>query len=239
MFKNSRISIDLRIVCVVLLIAVGGLIYALKPWSSTTARTISVSGEATTKAEPNEYQFSPMYQQKGTDRTAIQQELAAKINDVIAKLKELGVDESDITLSSSTYDNYWNDGTNEITSNSLTISVDNKELSQKIQDYLLTTAPEGQISPYATFSTEKRKEIEEQVRTEAIADAKKKAEKMAGELGLKLGKVITISDQSGGGVIPMMAESSIKGMDATVSSLPVLPGKQEISYTVTVIYELK
>lgn len=243
MLKNQKMNIDLRIVSAILLVLLIASVVLWKPWQSDSTRTIVISGEASQKAEPDEFQFSPTYQQKGTDRATIQKELAEKVNAIVSKLKELGVDESDITLASSTYDNYWNDGSNEFTSNTVTVVVRDKELSQKVQDYLLTTAPEGQVSPYPTFSTEKRKSVEDQVRTEAIADARKKAESTVSELGAKLGKVVTIEDQAGGGIFPMMgrAEGGMAVSDIAVSSssLPVLPGKQDINYTVRVTYQIK
>lgn len=243
MFKNSKLAVDLRIVCVLLLVVVGVLVYLLAPWESNTDRTITVSGEATTKAEPDEFQFNPTYQKKGTDRVAIQQELIAKVNEVVAKLKEIGVEESSIALASSTYDNYYNDGTNEVTSNTLTITVNNKELSQKVQDYLITTAPEGQLSPYASFSSSKRKEVEEGVRSEAIADAKKKAERTVGELGQKLGKVVSVTDSQSDMIMPYMGRGggamSMEATDSASASLSVLPGKQDVSYSVEVTYEIR
>jgi len=243
MYKNIKLAVDLRIICVLLLLVIGVLVYFLAPWESKTSRTITVSGEATTKAEPDEFQFNPTYQKKGTDRAATQQELIAKVNEVVAKLKEIGVEESSITLASSTYDNYYNDGTNEITSNTLTITISDKELSQKVQDYLITTAPEGQISPYASFSTAKRKELEEGVRSEAVADARKKAERTVSELGQKLGKVVSIADNQGGISMPFMGhEGGVMAMDTagvSRSSLAVLPGKQDVSYTVEVTYEIR
>ena len=242
--KNLKMSVDLRIVCLVLVAVIAGMVIVWKPWSSSsTKRTISVSGEGSQKAEPDEFQFSPTYQDKGSDRSAVQKALADKINAIIAKLKELGVAESDITLASSTYDNWYNDGTNEVTSNSLTVVVSNKELSQKVQDYLLTTAPEGQITPYPTFSKDKRKKVEEDVRSQAITDAKKKAQRSADELGMKLGKVVTITDQQGGGVMPMYSTMGVAGdaksISAEATTLPVLSGKQDINYTVEVVYEIK
>lgn len=241
MLKNPKLAVDLRVVSILLLVIIGVLVYLLAPWDSKTDRTITVKGEATTKAEPDEYQFNPTYQKKGDDRAAIQQELIGKVNEVIAKLKELGVEESSIALASSTYDNYYNDGTSEITSNSLTITVNDKALSQKVQDYLVTTAPEGQLSPYATFSTTKRKEIEEDVRSDAIADAKKKAERTVEELGQKLGKVVSITDNQDGSVMPYMGMERSIAMDANAASpsLMVLPGKQDVTYTVEVKYEIK
>lgn len=243
MLKNQKISLDLRIVTVLLLAGLIASIVMWKPWQSTSTRTVAVTGESSSKAEPDEFQFNPTYQKKGADRAAIQKELTDKINEVVAKLKELGIDESDISLASSTYDNFYNDGTNEVTSNTLTISVYDKDLSQRVSDYLATTTPEGQISPYATFSKDKQKEVEEQLRSEAIADAKKKAEQMATDLGAKLGKVESITDQTGGGgVFPMLTRSggaSEIAVDAVSSSLPVLSGKQELSYSVQVTYQIK
>lgn len=242
--KNLKISVDLRIVCLVLLAVIAGMIVVWKPWSdSGTKRTISVSGDASQKAEPDEFQFTPSYQDKGSDRLAVQKALADKINSIITKLKELGVVESDITLASSTYDNWYNNGTDEVTSNALTIVVSNKELSQKVQDYLLTTAPQGQITPYPTFSKDKRKKVEEDVRSQAITDAKKKAQRSAEELGMKLGKVVSITDQQGGGIVPMYSTmgvaSDAKTISAEATTLPVLSGKQDINYIVEVVYEIK
>jgi hypothetical protein len=240
MLKNNKVSVDLRIVVVVLVVLLGVCIGLWKPWVAEATRTIEVTGESSIESEPDEYQFMPMYQKKGADRAAIQQELIATVNSVVARLKELGVAESDISLASSTYDNYWNDGSNEITSNSLTITVDSKELSQKVQDYLITTSPEGQITPYATFSIDRRKAVQEEARSEAIADARAKAERTASELGMKLGKVVTIEDYSGDIVLPYAGRSELAvSSDATSSSLPILPGTQDISTTVTVTYEIK
>ncbi len=241
--KNTKVQIDLRIVTIILLAIILGLVLLLKPWSfrrSGEDRTISVSGESSIKAVPDEYTFNPMYQKSGADRAAIQSELINTVNQVVAKLKELGVPEDKISLSSQTYENYWRDDSQEYTSNSLSISVDNKELAQKVQDYLITTSPQGQITPYASFSKDKEKQVQEQARSEAIADAKSKAERMASELGVKLGKVVSIDDNSGGFVMPYAAErSALMATDNAVSSLPVLPGEQEVPYTISVTYELR
>lgn len=244
--KAQKVSIDLRIVCGVLLAIIAGLIVMWAPWdgSGASERTIDVVGEASVEAEPDEFQFYPSYQQKGVDKAAIQQELITKVNGVISALKELGVDESDITVMSTSYDNFWEVDGQQVVSNSLTVSVDNKELSQKVQDYLVTTAPDGQVTPTPTFSKEKEKEIENQARTKALADAKQKADTTASELGVKVGKVVSVDDQQSGMSFPMMyggrgGVATMEAMDSVSASIPILPGKQDITYTITVTYELK
>ncbi|MCA9347534.1 SIMPL domain-containing protein [Candidatus Saccharibacteria bacterium] len=240
--KSFNLKIDLRILCGVLTLIIVAMLIIWKPLSSSgSGRTIKISGEASIEAEPDEYQFSPTYQKTGTDRSAIQKELIDQVNTVISKLKEMGISESDITLSSSTYDNYWYDGANQVSSNTITIKTTDKEQAQKIEDYLVTTSPQGSLTPYLTFSDEKRKTIEADARVEAIADAKLKAGAMADELGVKIGKVVSVSEQSGnGGIIMPMAVDSVASSEKTSSSsLPVLPGKQEVAYTVEVTFELK
>jgi uncharacterized protein YggE len=108
--KSQKISVDLRIVTIALLLVIIAMFALWRPWtSSAVARTLDVTGEASSEEAPDEYQFSPTYQKKGTDRAVIQAELTEQINTVVAELKKLGVDESDITLQSSTYDNYWSE----------------------------------------------------------------------------------------------------------------------------------
>lgn len=247
--QKVNLAIDLRYVIVALVVILIACLLLWKPWeTSTTERSIEAKGSATIKAEPDEYQFSPSYQEKGTNRAVIQKTLADKMNTIVTELKKLGVAENKIVLASITYDNYWNDGTSEITSNSITITVSDKELAQKIQDYLATTAPQGQISPYPAFSDSKRKELESEARDKAVADAKANAEKMASQLDVDLGKVLTITDDDQGGVWPMMMKggsamdvsaSSEPGSEATRSSLPITPGEQEITYSVKVKYTIR
>jgi uncharacterized protein len=241
--QKSSFSFDLRYVSAVLLIVIFAMLLMWRPWSSgSSARTINVTGESSMKVEPDNYQFSPMYEKKGTDRAAIQAELAAQVNGVIAGLKALGVQDSDITLMSSSYDNFYNDGTNEINNNSLTVVVENKDLVQNVQDYLLSTAPLGSVSPYATLSTKKRKVVEAELRTESLKDAKAKAQSTADELGLKVGKVVSISDPQSGSYMPYMSGEKGLGYASSINasvSLPVLSGKQEVPYSIQVTYELR
>jgi small subunit ribosomal protein S18 len=123
----------------------------------------------------------------------------------------------------------------------LEITINDKDKTQIVQDYLVTTAPKGAVSPQAGFSEAKRKELESQARDEATKDARKKADQSAKNLGFSVGKVKSVSDGAGfGGVMPMYAEDSIKAVAPVAdSTLPVRSGQNEISYGVSVTYFLK
>jgi len=229
-----------------IMIAILGLLLWSQPWSgaNTNAETrkITVVGDATIETEPDEFQFSPYFQETGTDKNILKESLTTKTNDAVAKLKELGVEERDIRVDASSYD-YWyavEDQESPMTV-SLNVAVSNKELAQKVQDYFQTLDLNGQLTPFPAFSKEKQKELDAQVVEKATEDAKKKAEAQVRTLGAKLGKVIEVKqgiDYGSPITLDMMSGSELNGTEER-SSLPVLPGENEYTQSVTVTYELK
>lgn len=247
--KNTQqftLRINYCYVAVGLLLVIIVMFLIWKPWSGSTAtdRTVEVTGQATLSATPDEFVFYPTYDFKNADKDAALNALTIKNNEVIAKLKALGVDDSKIKSNSDTWSYpiymYENDSTATYTLR-LTITVDSKELAQKVQDYLLTTTPSGTISPQADFSDKKRRQIEDQARDEASKDARKKAEKSAENLGFKLAAVKAVTDSSGfGGGYLYSADKMVAPVDSSATtSLPVQPGENELTYTVTVTYFIK
>lgn len=222
------------------------LLVAWKPWSSAStgadSRTISVTGDATVTAEPDLYVFYPQYTSKATDEKVALAASTAKTNEVVSKLKALGVADSKIKTDTNGYDSYW-DKTQSTYYSSLTITVDDKELAQKVQDYLLTTAPYGSVSPYADFSKDTRKKLTDKARDEATKDARAKAEQSAENLGFKIGKVKSVSD--GVDNIDYFGEKSglTTGANSAAGdqadSAPIMSGEDELPYSVRVTYYVK
>lgn len=231
----------------ILLVAVLGLLIWSQPWNkgvSATTRKITVTGQATIEATPDKYTFYPYFEAKGTDQKAMKETLTTQANEAVAKLKELGVKEDNLKLDLSSFGNwYWAEGEEGSLTASLTIDTDDKDLSQKIQDYLLSGEAKGQLTAQATFSDEKQKELDRQVSDKAADDAKAKAEQQASHLGAKVGKLIEVGD-SGNIAFPVAydnaATMSVSGSAETIkSSVPVLVGQNEYTKTVTVTFELK
>ena len=244
--SHQSISVDYRIIALVLFVALIVSIVLWKPWASKAqTRKITITGTATIKGTPDEYQLSPYFEYTG-DHAANARDAAATASQVTAKLKELGVKDAEIASSTSSYDKYNPNGAadgQETYQLNYTIKLSNKDLAQKVQDYFLGTAAKGQLSPYATFSQNKQKELEAQARQNAIDDAKAKAEKTASQVGAKVGKVVTISDESSGGIIRPYAMSAEAGaaLDAsgTTTSMPIQSGQNDFTTSVQVEYELR
>ena len=237
------------ILAVVLLIGLVVSIWLWKPWQpniKTSERTITVTGETTVTAEPDEYIFTPMYEFTGTDKTATQAQLTDKANEVTTKLKSLGVPDSKIKNNSSDYGDYYSPDSSGSSTYylSLTITVDDKTLAQKVQDYLLTTNPSGSITPEVTFSTAKQKTLENQARDQAEKDARAKADQSAKNLGFKVDTVKSVQDGNfnsyggcSGGFCPLSAGSNLEnGAQSISNNLTLQPGENDLPYSVQVVY---
>lgn len=248
--SKLHFSLDFRVITVALLVIIAVMLIIWKPWSggaSANDRTIEVRGESTISATPDEFVFYPSYEFKNADKAAALAELTKKSDEIVAKLKELGVAERDIKTSSTAYDDKavrpTETTTTDATTNtvlSLTVTVTDESLVQKVQDYLVSTSPTGAVSPQAGFSDEKRKALERTARSAAINEAKSKADQTAQKLGFKVGKVKTVSDGTGFSTLP--AEAQTRSSDSTTSSgssLGVHPGENELPYEVTVVYFIR
>ncbi len=91
-----------------------------------------------------------------------------------------------------------------------------------------------------TFGIDNEDNWKDQARAIAIKDARAKAEVLASELGVKLGKVVNFSENQGG--YPMMYSAKAVGMGVADSSAsaPVLPkGENKINSDVSITYEIR
>lgn len=246
---HLNLRLDYRILCGALLVIIVAMLALWKPWHaapSTKDRTVTVTGQASLHAAPNEFVFSPMYQFKNSDKQAAVQELTAKSSSIVAGLKKLGVAASKIQTNANSwaYPSYDNtDNTATYTLN-LTVTVtDNDALVQKVEDYLVGSSPTGALTPSASFSTEKQKALQANARNKAIQDAKAKAGQSASNLGFALGAVKSVDDSNGfgGGIYPMTAKTTtLDAIGGSVdSSLAVQPGENTLNYSVTVAYYIR
>jgi len=242
---RAALTLDYRYICIALLVALVAVVFVWKPWQASTSkdRTVQVTGEATISAEPDEYIFMPAYTFTDADKQTDLSNLTAKSNELVAKLKGLGVANSKIKTNASNWDYPIYDTSNNPTYRlQLTVTVQNKALAQKVQDYLLTTNPSEAVTPNVSFSETKRKALESQARDAATKDARAKADQSAKNLGFRVSSVKTVQDGAGfGGIVyPMSAKAADVGVGTTSApSLDVQPGENDLNYSVTVTYFIR
>lgn len=236
---SKQVTLDLRVVIAVLLIAILVMLFLWRPWQTTSNdRVIEINGQATVTATPDQFVFTPSYQIKNTDKQKAITEAEQKGEQIVAELKKLGVPEQKIKTSTSSYDLPLRDGVTDETTYTLglTVTVDNQELAQKVQDYLASTSPVGSVSPQSYFSDDKKKELESQAREIAIEDAREKAEQAAEDLGFSVGKVKKVSDGFAFGV---SGSPELTIAQDTTPKLSLHSGENEVTYTMYVSFYLR
>lgn len=227
------------------------------PWhtTNTNQRTITVSGEATLKATPDEFVFSPTYDFSNADKQVANDAAATKSGKLTAGLTAVGVKGSAVQTSIDSYNSSVTPvDTNQPTVNSavtgaytftlhLTVTLPSQAQAQKVQDYLQTTGATGQITPMANFSQSLQKRLDSQARDNATKDARAKVDQSAKNLGFRVGDVKSVDDSSGFGGGVMTSGNQISGglnsSGTTPPSLLVQPGKNELNYSVSVVYYIK
>jgi uncharacterized protein YggE len=230
-----------------------------RPWEhriDANTRTVQVTGTATLEAEPDEYVFSPNYIFKNADKGTAISDATKKQNDLTAKLKNIGVADKQIKTNLDGYEDYppVYYGANQVNTPAtynytlmLTVTVGDRNLAQRVQDYLATTSPEGAVTPNITFSDAKQKELENKARGQASADARAKADQSAKNLGFKVRAVKSVTDGQGFGdtIQPGCGPTGLcSGVDLNTgstekSSLAVQPGQDKYSFSVTVTYYIR
>jgi len=216
--------------------------------SSTVAQKQNLfmsTGEAELETIPDEASVSLGISVEQPTVALAQDEANRVINSISERLKSMGINKEDIkTQNYSIYPDYnYENGNRDINGYRVTAN-----LAVKLTDFeklnavidMATAEGANQVGGINfSLSKEKEAELKKQAREDAIADAKDSAQELARLSGVKLGKVVDVSEyRNGGGPIPFLARSEMALMDSGVAEpTSVEPGSTTYSYTVTLSYE--
>ena len=174
-----------------------------------------------------------------------------KMNVVVAKVKELGIDEKDIQTSAYNltpeYDYSSNIGRGVLVGYSVY-----QEVTVKIRDLdkvgkvieTATGAGSNQVGGIS-FTIDDLTNLKNEARAEAVVKAKEQAKTMAKLTGIKLGKIVNVWENSSNPIPYMDSAYSNKTMSLgmgggeVVSAPEIQVGENEISVEVTLSYEVK
>ena len=213
--------------------------------------TITVSGEGKIQVTPDIAEMS-FGMTTGTQPTAkaASDKVSNDMAKILAAVKATGVQDKDVTTENfylnPVYD--WTDGRQRLrgyeATQSLRVKV--RDLA-KVGDVLTAATDNGaNQAGGVSFTLEDPEGKKDEARTEAIADAKQKAEELAAQLGQDLGDVQSFSENGGGWYPPVMyARDSYAVGGATPQAttdekgMAMPAGEQDLTVSVTITYELK
>ncbi len=206
-------------------------------------RNVQVHGMGTLMTTPDQVRLNVQVSTRSETASDAMAQASRKTNDVLAVLKQYGIDTKDIQTSRVTVaailDYQRNiqpppvigySGVNEFT------VLFKKAMMDKVGEFLDKAVTLGVTSfSGLMYESSKQRELERDALKKAAADAQARAEVLALQLGASLGKVISVSE-SVTSPAPVMRAGM---MDATTAAAPVMTGELAINAQVTVTFELK
>lgn len=220
-----------------------------------TFNSISVSGVGEAVSVPDIAVFSFTVSADAKIASDAQEEVTKKMDVILAKLKALGIEEKDInTTDYSLWPKY--------TSGPIVCSSTFCPPSRQVQDgytashnvsvKVRSTADVGKALALAgengatglsniSFTVDDPDKILDEARAKAITDAREKAKLLSKELGVRLVRVVSFYDNTGG-VMPYYAEglgsdTMVKTATAPAPTIPI--GENKVSINVTIVYEIR
>ena len=211
------------------------------PALSGTRLEISVRGEV--KRVPDVAVISTAVITQSADAATVMRDNAARMTRVLAALKRAGVADKDVTTSAvnlSPQYRYNNNQPPVITgyqaNNQVTVRFRDITRSGAILDALVKEGSNEINGPSLTI--DKPEAALDEARIAAISAGRARAEVYANAAGMKIKRIVSISENEGLSVVPrpmmaMMAKS------AEAADTVIMPGEQSLGMTVTMVFELQ
>ncbi|MEK6637773.1 MAG: SIMPL domain-containing protein [Pseudomonadota bacterium] len=211
-----------------------------QPILNGTRLEISVRGEV--KRVPDVAVISTGVITQSVDAATVMRDNAARMARVLTALKRAGVADKDVTTSAvnlSPQYRYNNNQPPVITgyqaNNQVTVRFRDITRSGAILDALVKEGSNEINGPSLTI--DKPEAAMDEARIAAISVGRARAEIYAGAAGMKIKRIVSISENEGMSVVPrpMMAMMAKSAEADTV----IMPGEQALGVTVTMVFELQ
>ncbi len=179
-----------------------------------------------------------------SDIKSAQTEANTVINKITESMKKMGVAEKDIkTAGYNIHPDYdYTDGqklTGYRVQVSMNVTVRDLEKIGPVIDQATVMGVNTVGGIQFTIDDNKQKEIYNKARSEAIKNAKEKAQAIAFEAGITLGKIVNVSENTSAQPTPIYMEKAVLPVAGGGTGTQVEPGSSDITASVTLYYETK
>ena len=208
-----------------------------------TGRRIQVTGSGSTLGKPDIVVLTLSVSVEKASVKEAREEAADAMNQVLDSLKGNGVAEGDIQTQQFSIQQQFDftNGRREFRGYRVTNAVSAKSrdldrIGQVIDDAAAAGGDLVQIQSIQ-FGIEDAKELQAQARVEAMKDALAKAQVLAAEGGVALGKPISISESS---ALPLPTFPTARGLiEDALATTPIETGQLQVNVIVNVVYEIE
>jgi uncharacterized protein YggE len=205
--------------------------------ATAAAARITVTGTGNVTGTPNQLVLAMGVQVNGSSVGSALADANDAVNRVTAALRADGVAAADIQTSGlSIWPNYPNNSQTPNgygVSESLTATLDSLASAGTQIDAAVHAGGNAATVSGISLNLTDTSSLLAQARARAVADATAKASQYAQALGQPLGPVVSITDQASAQPLPEFAAASSA---AAKASVPISPGTQQLSVSVTVVF---
>ena len=214
---------------------------SIVPTADPDTRQVTVVGSGEVQGRPDTLTANVSIEATAPDVTTAMNQTSDRMQAVINALTNSGIDRNDITTTNVTLQPQYGGGTNNPTivayqaSNSINVKIRDLNNASQTLGLIGSTGGDATRINSVSYVIDDDSQLVKDARTRAFDDAKDRAEQYAQLAGLTLGKVISISESAGTTPpTPMPTPMPRAAMEA----VPLEPGQQTVTFSVTVIWEL-
>jgi uncharacterized protein YggE len=219
--------------------------------------TITVNGEGSVTAVPDIADISFTVSKDGTTAKAAQDAVSIIITPALAAVKAEGVADADVQTSSYQLNPKYDNGavpqvvcfsypcppqpTPKIVGYTVSETVEVKVRNVDSTSDLLAKLATAGVSDISgpDFVIDNPTALQDQARAKAITDAQTRAQTLAKELGVHVGKVMSFSDSGSPTFYPQAMNMAVSAGSAAVAPVPQVPtGQNKITSNVSVTYAI-
>lgn len=202
-------------------------------------RQVTVVGSGQVQGVPDTLTADVGIEFTARDVTAAMNRTSERQQAVINALAGAGVDRKDISTTDvglqSEHDSSGSTITGYRAENSIRVKIHPTDSAPHVLAIIVGTGGDATRINSVSYSIADDSQLVKDARARAFQDAKDRAEQYAQLSGLKLGKIISISEVSG--AAPTSPPAPPRG--AMAASVPLEPGQQTVSFSVTAVWELR
>jgi uncharacterized protein YggE len=213
-----------------------------QPDGAREPRTLSVTGEGSAKAVPDEAELSAGVVSQAPDANAALAANRRAMNAVFAQLKAQGIPDREIQTSDFTVSPQYDSGKDGNgpqrivgyqVSNNVSVTVDDLAKLGSAIDALVGSG--ANTLGGVNFTLRDPKPMLQQARAAAVKDAMERAETYASAAGLTLGPVLQIGEGGAEVARPMFRAMAL----AASAPTPIAAGEQSVSASVSMTFEIR
>jgi uncharacterized protein len=199
------------------------------------ARQVTVNGSGQVQGAPDTLTADVGIEFTAADVTTAMNQTNERQQAVISAVQNAGVDPKDVRTTQVSLQPQYGGASGSITGyradNSIQVTIRRLDSASRVLGVIVDTGGDATRINSVRYSIEDNSQLLKDARARAFQDAKNRAEQYAQLAGLRLGQVISISEGSGAPPAPMPRAPM-------ATDVPVTPGQQTVSFSVTVVWQL-